>query len=344
MKEKKICLILDLRMPMFLRDFTLLEIGRDNGYYDLERTENFFRTRYERSIRSLFDVLETDSSIKISVFFSGNFLKLLSDNFPKEILRLRKLIEGKKMEVIGGSFSNSLASMYSLDIFSMDIDRHLQLVNKELNVTPTVFQNTENIYSNNIAQVLNFLGFKATFSDPISWYLNGQHPRQIFKAPFRKKFRILIMEQADNLIPDNDQDQLKIVRLVPHTETQGKNWKDRLSELTSGHTSFLVEDVLTRSSKEPLFSAPIPIGGMARTNGLDGLVQNPMQKKALETIFSMEREVLASNNEPLIHDWMGLCNVEYLIGMNPQWVEGSRPYDIFIRYMNILTDIKLRVS
>ena len=33
-----------------------------------------------------------------------------------------------------------------------------------------------------------------------------------------------------------------------------------------------------------------------------------------------------------------------VLGMNMAKSEGTRPYDIFIRYMNILTDLNMRIS
>jgi len=348
MESNRICIILDLRMPLFLADFTLLEIGKEKNYFDVDRTEVAFRERYEKTIRPLIDTIENlegERKFKFSLFLSGNFLALLEKNYPDEVKRLGSFLKNGTMDLIGGCYSNSLASLFSKKIFELDIKRHQAIITKVFGHKANTFMNPENIYSNEIAIELKKAGFQACFIDHIPWYMNGNHPRQIFKALIKDNFQLMVMEYAAGKLLEKDKkDKWTFVKLVPYAETQGKDWGTRIHDLIADSECFTVSEAIKKSRPANSISAPSPIGAVARPQGLAGLIQNPMQKKSLETLFSLEEQILKKGDKNLIDQWIGLSNVEYLLSMNPDKVEGTRPYDIFIRYMNILTDINIRIS
>lgn len=81
---------------------------------------------------------------------------------------------------------------------------------------------------------------------------------------------------------------------------------------------------------------------------------NDMQHEALHAVYALERAVLASGDEVLQKDWRRLLTSDHFYYMCTKWfADGDvhkyfspyeTPYDAFISFMNVLKDMKLRLS
>ena len=81
---------------------------------------------------------------------------------------------------------------------------------------------------------------------------------------------------------------------------------------------------------------------------------NPMQKDALKKLFELEESVLKLDNQKLIDSWRKLTTSDHFYYMCTKWfADGDvhkyfnpheSPYEAFITFMNVLTDLKLRVE
>ena len=87
---------------------------------------------------------------------------------------------------------------------------------------------------------------------------------------------------------------------------------------------------------------------------LSAWLGNPMQNSAINTVYSMEKHILESGDEKLIEDWRKLQTSDNFYYMCTKWFSDgdvhkyfnpySSPYEAFINYMNILTDLRLRLK
>jgi alpha-amylase len=87
---------------------------------------------------------------------------------------------------------------------------------------------------------------------------------------------------------------------------------------------------------------------------LSAWLSNDMQKEALKNIYELEDQVLASGDSALINDWRKLLTSDHFYYMCTKWfADGDvhkyfnpyeSPYDAFIIYMNVLKDMKMRLS
>ncbi len=87
---------------------------------------------------------------------------------------------------------------------------------------------------------------------------------------------------------------------------------------------------------------------------LSAWLSNPMQHDALETVYKLENDVLASGDEKLIDDWRRLQTSDHFYYMCTKWFNDgdvhkyfnpyNTPYEAFIAYMNALQDLKLRTT
>lgn len=81
---------------------------------------------------------------------------------------------------------------------------------------------------------------------------------------------------------------------------------------------------------------------------------NDMQTSALDTIYSFENKVRASGDKKLMDDWRKLQTSDHFYYMCTKWfADGDvhayfspyqSPYDAFVSYMNVITDMRLRLE
>ncbi|MFZ2831755.1 MAG: alpha-amylase, partial [Minisyncoccia bacterium] len=86
---------------------------------------------------------------------------------------------------------------------------------------------------------------------------------------------------------------------------------------------------------------------------LSAWLSNPMQHDAIKSVYDLEEEVLATNDENLISDWRKLQTSDHFYYMCTKWFNDgdvhkyfnpyNTPYEAFIAYMNALQDLRLRV-
>jgi alpha-amylase len=81
---------------------------------------------------------------------------------------------------------------------------------------------------------------------------------------------------------------------------------------------------------------------------------NAMQHQALSTIYEMKKPVLASNDQDIIEDWRKLQASDHFYYMCTKWFNDGdvhayfspydSPYEAFIHYMNVMHDLRFRLS
>ncbi len=87
---------------------------------------------------------------------------------------------------------------------------------------------------------------------------------------------------------------------------------------------------------------------------LSAWLSNSMQHEAAHKIYELESKVLATEDPAIIEDWRKLQTSDHLYYMCTKWFNDGdvhkyfspyeSPYEAFIAYMNVLNDMKLRIS
>lgn len=87
---------------------------------------------------------------------------------------------------------------------------------------------------------------------------------------------------------------------------------------------------------------------------LSAWLSNGMQHEAIDNLYALEGEVLASRDEKLISDWRRLTTSDHFYYMCTKWfADGDvhkyfnpydTPYEAFIAFNNVLHDVRLRLK
>ena len=103
-----ICFIFNFSTERKLNPYSFFDIGRNNEYFNLELTKKTFGDDIQNQLPLLEYIIETSKrkDFKFSIYTSGLFLELLSAQNPGIIVKLKKLLDLDKLELLGGTYYN----------------------------------------------------------------------------------------------------------------------------------------------------------------------------------------------------------------------------------------------
>jgi alpha-amylase len=187
-----ICFYFQVHQPYRLKKYRIFDIGNDHNYFENHpesRTDNelilkkVIKNCYLPANSLLLKLLNQYPQFKICFSLSGVFLEQLEQYSPEVIESFYNLIKTGQCEILAETYYHSLSSIYSRDEFESQIKKHRQIIKRLFQVTPKVFRNTELIYSNDIAKIVEDLGYNGIITEGVDRILQGRSPNQLYK-PF----------------------------------------------------------------------------------------------------------------------------------------------------------------
>jgi alpha-amylase len=152
---------------------------------------------YFPSNRILLDLIDQykgeKKQVKVAFSLSGTFLEYC-EMFNKDLLEtFRQLAKTGCAEFVGQTYYHSLASLYpERDEFVDQVQMHQQTIRSLLEVKPKVFENTELLYNNIIANTVQKMGFKGIFTEGAERILRGKSPNFLYRPIGCDKIKVLL--------------------------------------------------------------------------------------------------------------------------------------------------------
>jgi alpha-amylase len=184
-----ICFYFQVHQPYRIKKYRVFDIGHDHQYFDnhpQERTDNALILKkvmnkcYLPTNELLLKLLERHEDFKISFSLSGVFLKQIVDYAPEVVESFQKLVQTGQCEILAETYYHSLSAVYSEVEFKEQVQKHEDLIKEIFDVKPKVFRNTELIYSNDIAKLVEKMGYKGIITEGADQILQGKSPNQLF--------------------------------------------------------------------------------------------------------------------------------------------------------------------
>lgn len=131
--------------------------------------------------------------VKISFSISGVFLEQCESFNPDLLESFRQLSDTGCVEFLDMPYYHSLAGLYPVrDEFMEQVQMHRQLMKDLFHSQPVAFENTELIYNNAIAKVVDKMGFSAIFTEGVDRILKGRSPDYVYRAKDCEKLKVLL--------------------------------------------------------------------------------------------------------------------------------------------------------
>lgn len=336
----------------------------------------------------LLELLNKYPEFKVSFSFSGVFLDQLEEFSPETLESFKKLVATGRVEVLEETYYHSLSFLYSPEEFRRQVALHRAKIQKIFGVTPTVFRNTELIYNNALAHEVEKMGYKGIIAEGADHVLGWKSPNFLYRPQGTQNIKLLLKNYrlsddiafrfsskewseypltapkfADWVSQVNGSGN--VVNLFMDYETFGEHqWED------TGIFNFLrhLPDEIYKNPDNDFITPSEAIERYEAVSELDvhnfmswadverdlsAWLSNAMQHDALQSVYLLEKDALATGNARIIEDWRRLQTSDHFYYMCTKWFNDgdvhkyfnpyNTPYEAFIAYMNALQDLKLRI-
>ena len=282
-----------------------------------------------------------------------------------------------------------MAFFYDRDEFADQVRKHQDTIRELFGVEARVFRNTELAYNDDLAKWADDFGFKGVIAEGWDKILQNRTPNTIYRPEgctnlklLCKNYRLsddiafrfsdknwpewpLTVEKYTRWI-DTAFEAGPIVNLFMDFETFGENiWKDTgIFEFFEGfvkrwtdmpeNTFATVSEACDSVEPKDTISMPWTVTWADTERDLSAWLGNSMQHEAMNAVYELRKDVLATEDEEIIEDWRRLTTSDHSYYMCTKYFDDGgvhayfspydSPFDAFLYYMNALRDMRGRIN
>ena len=168
------CFYFQVHQPYRLRKYSIFDIGNREDYFDDNSETDLNNERILRKVANkcylpankvMLDTIKKHPEFKISYSFSGTVLDQFEKFYPEVLTSFQELVDTGNVELLDETYYHSLAFLYSKDEFKQQVRMHREKIRKLFGFAPQVFRNTELIYNNELAKVVEDMGYRGILSE-----------------------------------------------------------------------------------------------------------------------------------------------------------------------------------
>lgn len=386
---KSICFYFEIHQPFRLKRYRFFDIGADHYYYDdynnQEIIERFANNCYLPANRTILQMIkDTNGAFKVAFSISGMALEQLELYAPEVIDSFRELAKTGCVEFLAETYAHSLSCLQDGEEFELQVKEHVKKVQSLFGVKPTVFRNTELIYSDEIGERVNAMGFKGMITDGAKHVLGWKSSNYLYCSASNPQLKLLLKNSelsnditfrfsdwswnefplnADKFMGwiKNTPDAEDVINLFMGYETFGEIQtagtgifeflKALPAQAEAAGIAFQTPSQIF-SSRKPVdkISVPYPMSWADEERDLSAWLGNELQQSAFSKLYSIGERVRLSYDKRILQDWYYLQSSDHFYFMSTknslhrQNCWYDSPYDAFMNYMNVLSDFIERVN
>lgn len=368
---KSICLYFQMHQPNRLKRYRFFDIGNDHYYYDDYANDEIVTRIAERSytptINTLISMAEKyGDKFKCAISMSGILIEQLQVYVPELIDRMRKLADTGCVEFLSETYAHSLASLESTEEFVRQVRAHDNLIYRTFGQHPKVIRNTELIYDDDIAVVMQSMGFIGALTEGAKHILGWKSPDYVYASATAPSLKLLLKNDklSDDISrrfnnPDWDQypltadkfmgwvaaqpEEEQIVNLFLSMETFGEFLPretgifDFLYALPrfaeeKGITFMTPTEALTKLKPVGELSVPYPMSWADEARDVSAWKGNDLQREALRKLYSVAERVNLCTDRRLKQDWEYLQSSDHFFYMSTKKMRDGASHSSFSPY------------
>ena len=390
---KTICFYFQIHQPFRLKRYRFFDIGSDHYYYDDFNNEEIIkdiaRKSYLPANQVLLDMIRANEGrFKVAFSISGVALEQLEIYVPEFIESMKSLADTGCVEFLSETYSHSLSSLKDPDEFERQVKMHREKIQTLFGQTPTVFRNTELIYSDEIGSLISQLGFKGAITEGAKHILGWKSPNYVYSSAENPDLKLLLKNSklSDDIcfnfskydwseypltadkymnwiasLPEGED----VINLFMGYEALGSmqpastgifEFMKALPRFASEHQiSFSTpSEVIANYPSAGIFSVTHPISWADEERDTSAWLGNVLQKDACNRLYSIGERVRLCQDRRLLQDWDYLQSSDHFYYMSTKrksdgamhklFSPYDSPYEAFTNYMNVLSDVILRVQ
>ena len=367
-----ICFYFQVHQPYRLRHYSFFDIGQDHFYEDVEAN----RTILDKVARKCYLPMNAlllkmikwwEGRFKVSFSISGVAMDQFAEYQPEIIDSFRALVDTGCAELISETYAHSLAALFDPDEFRAQVKMHDDLLMKHFGVTPHVFRNTELIYRNDIAQMVEDMGYDAILTEGADHILGWRSPNFMYSPQSCNRLKLMLKNYrlSDDIafrfsnrgweewplttekfanwahaVNGNGE----LINLFMDYETFGEHqWAETgifdfmealpAAIFTSPDMDFVTpSEAAKRYSPVAKVDVPNAISWADVERDLTAWLGNDMERDAIEACYALKDKVMATGDEGVIRTWRRLQTSDHFYYMCTKWFSDGDVHKYFNPY------------
>jgi len=340
-----VCFYFQVHQPFRLRHYTVFD--KTDKYFDERKNAVICRKVankcYLPTNRLLLKLIRKfDGRFKIAYSITGVLLEQLHSYAPEVMSTFDALARTGCVEFLAETYYHSLSFLYSHKEFLEQVAKHAKTIESLFGQKPRVFRNTELIYNNELASLIESTGeFDAILTEGADHILGHRSPNFVYQPEGCGRLKLLLKnyslsddiafrfsnrhwsqwpltaEKFAQWIHDVNGNG-NVINLFMDYETFGEHqWKDTgifdfMRHLPARILDHPDNDFKTPSEViaafQPVDTVDVPhlISWADTERDLSAWLGNPMQSSAIHELYRLEKNIKQTGDEKLISDWRRL--------------------------------------
>lgn len=369
---KSVCLNFQIHQPFRYRKYRFFDIGNDAYYYDDFANETIMRKVADQSYLPtnkiiLEQILKHKGKFKVTFSISGTAIDQFKLYAPEVIDSFAALAATGCVEFLSETYANSLVSLTDGSLFESQVRAHDDLIEQLFGQRPKVFRNTELIYSDELGDLVQKMGFEAMITEGakhvLGWkspnylYCNGLNPRlKVLMRNFRfsDDLSFRFANKAWNEYPLTADkyagwmaslpEEEEVVNVFINYETFGQ-----LQPKNSGIFDFLknLPGAILKTGKlqfstptevvanlQPVSAVHVlyPISWADEERDLSAWLGNELQKEAFDKLYQLKGRMEHCKDAVLLKDWDYLQTIDHFYYMCTKFFSDGEVHKYFNPY------------
>jgi alpha-amylase len=339
---KSICFYFQVHQPFRYRRYRFFDIGNDHYYYDDYANESILRKVADRCYlpanKLMLELIKKHKGkFKIAYSISGLALEQFDLYAPEVIESFKALADTGCVEFLSETYSHSLVSLRDKDLFRKQVEDHDQMILKHFGQKPTVFRNTELIYSDEIGAMVADMGFKAMVTEGARHILGWKSPNFLYVNAINQRLKVLMRNYklSDDLafrfsnrtwneypltaekyvgwIKAMDKDEICNIFLDYEafgehqaTDTGIFSFLEHLPQAVfenSKITFATPSEIATKFQPVSIVSVPLPISWADEERDLTAWLGNELQDEAFRKLYELTDRMSRVTDYAMVKDW-----------------------------------------
>jgi alpha-amylase len=370
---KSICVYFQVHQPYRLRKFSFFDRGSRYDYFDEEKNATILRRIahkcYLPTNKILLNLFKTyKDQFKVCFSLSGTLIEQLDKYAPEALESFQELVATGCVEIFQETYYHSLSSLFDVKEFKDQVALHGKIIHEKFGVKPEIFRNTELIFNNEIASIVNSMGFKGVLAEGVDEILEWRSPHFLYSVPeiglplllksYKRSddiaFRFsnkewqeypLTAEKYLSLINKDLGETGQLLNLFMDYETFGEHQqvttgifeflKALPPKLLENNWQFLTASEVIKNLK-PIASLSIERVTSWADEGRDvtAWIGNKIQQTAITQVYELAEAIKLSNDRNTLSTWRMLQTADHFYYMCTKWASDRDVHSYFSPYEN----------